>query len=107
MSTKVSVKGKLSPEHKTITKNIRDLVRVLDLPINSDVATMELVQAELISSMQVTAGKDMVNSVLTSIEFDAMKFYKFLGVLQTLSDAGDTIRKLHQEFYGMWLQLAK
>ena len=96
----VSAKGRLSPEYKTITKNFRTLASILELPINNSVAAIELVEAELISSSGITTGKDMVDSVLKYVEFDAMKFYKFLAVLQNLSSTESIFKQLHQVFFG-------
>ena len=98
----VSAKGRLSPEYKTITKNFGSLASILELPTNNSVAAIELVEAELISSSGITTGKDMVDSVLKYVEFDAMKFYKFLAVLQNLSSTKNIFKKLHQEFFGKY-----
>ena len=93
------VKGKHSPEYKTILKNLSDLASVLDLPINNSDAFTMLAEAELIAPSGNVSGKDMIIFVLDNVDFDAMNFYKFLAVLQNLSKTEDIFPNLHREFY--------
>lgn len=96
----VSVKGKLSPEYKTILKNLHDLGKVLDLPVNKTDASTKLKEYGLISPSGNIPGNEMIESVLSNVEFNAMDFYKFLAVLQTLSRTEKIFVKVHQELYG-------
>ena len=93
--------GKLSPEYKTFLKNSGDLASLLSLPVNKSDASIKLVEAELISPDENVAGREiLISSVLKSVEFDAMNFYKLLAVLQHLSKTEKIFPQLHQEFYG-------
>ena len=96
----VSVKGILSPEYHTILKNSGDLESILGLPINKSDASVKLAEAQLISPGGNVSGKDMINSVLSDVKFKAMNFYKFLAVLQNLSETEEIFPRLHQTFYG-------
>ena len=96
----VSVEGTLSPEYKTILKNLQKLGTVLGLPVNRTDVSILLTQYELISPDGNVSGTDMIKSVLSNVAFKAIDFYKFLAVLRKLNRTEEIFKILHQEFYG-------
>ena len=100
MNTKVAVNGQLSPEYQTVLRKLSDLQAVVGLPINIQRASIGLVQAQLIYPAGNMTANDMVSAVLQSVDFNAMNFYRLLGVLQTLANTDNILKALHLEFYG-------
>ena len=99
-STTVPVKGVNSPEYLAIQSKYSDLIAVLDEPVNKKCASKKLFEANMITeaSPDNTSGESMVSSVLQGIYSKAMNFYKFLAVLQTLSNHKDIVERIHEVF---------
>ena len=97
-STTVPVEGENSPEYMAIRSNYGDLKAVLDS--NKGHASGKLFQADLITTMPSgnISGEDMVISVLQGMKVNAMKFYKLLAVLQSLSNHKDILERIHKAF---------
>ena len=100
MSTTVPVKDVNSPEYLAIQSNCSDLKLVLDDPVNKSDVLEKLFQAKMIPAMasESTSGKNIVDTVLEVIRSDAMKFYKFLAVLQYLSTGKYILERIHEAF---------
>ena len=100
VSTTVPVKDVNSPEYLAIQSKYSDLIAVLDEPVNKKRASEKLFEAKMITeaSPDNTSGESMVSSVLQGIRRNAMKFYKFLAVLQTLSNHKDIVEQIHKVF---------
>ena len=100
VSTTVPVKDINSPEYLAIQSVYGDLIIVLDDSVNKKRATKKLFEAKMITEMSPdnTSGESMVSSVLQGIRGNAMKFYKFLAVLQTLSNNRDIVEHIHKAF---------
>lgn len=99
-STTVPVQDINSPEYLAIQSKFGDLIDILDDPANKSRASKKLFEAKMITTMpsENISGESMVGSVLQGIKVNAMKFYKFLAVLQTLSTPKDTLERIHEAF---------
>lgn len=100
VSTTVPVKDINSPEYLAIQSKYGDLIDVLDDPVNKKHASKKLFEAKMITEMspENTSGESMVRSVLQGVRGNAMKFYKFLAVLQTLRNHKDIVEHIHKQF---------
>ena len=94
----VPVKDTNSPEYIAIQECYTDLTRVLDLDPRD--AEEKLIQARFFTPPKHNRdGSAMIDSVSSFVKYEAIKFYKFLGVLHKLRHTQDVLVKLHQKFY--------
>ena len=94
----MSSKGENLPEYLAIKKNYIHLVSVLK--VNESDALQRLIQAGMISPPAVGSipEQHMIDSVLQCVTSNAMKFYTFVSVLNSLSNTADILTDLRREF---------
>ena len=94
----IAFQGQTSPEYRAIIKICGSIGSVLELPTNETSASWELLQVRMINPSHGASGKEMLQSILKCVSFDARDFYKFLSVLQNLSNTVEILKTLRQEF---------
>ena len=94
----IAFQGQTSPEYRAIIKMCGSIVSVLELPTNEISASWGLLQVRMINPSHGASGEEMVQSILKCVSFDARDFYKFLFVLQDLSNTVEILKTLHREF---------
>lgn len=94
-------KGKCSPEYLAAKKHYIGLVSVINLSVNECDASWRLFEAGMISppAAGTISAQDMVKSVLQCVMSDAMNFYKFLAILDSLSRTVNILKDIQQEFF--------
>ena len=94
----IALQGQTSPEYRAIKKIYSSIVSVLELPTNETNASGGLLEAGMINTSHNISGQEMVLSILKCVSFDARDFYKFLSVLQNLSNTVEILKNLRREF---------